>query len=440
MPLTDTIIRGPVGVTDRTSTFHPEDWRRKIKMLELRNAPMLTIMQSMGSESCTDYRYHWPVQPYATMRGTVTDVFVDAGLADAYTTGADGASVYLQMSIADAKQIIATDVLTVMRSDTKTQARVYVQSVHIGSATTTYVQGVLIGSDAVTLALAGSTLYFTITGNAQAEYSGLPNAIFREPVWFDNYTQQFAGSWDLSDREKKVAERVDPNVKERAKLQAYKEFLRKKELAYRFGKKAAKTGSNNKPITFTDGIVTALESMTDLGYDANNVWSYTTDEDYTGQTWINGGLQFLEEIAVEISTFGESPNKTVYASPLAVMHINRAIRDNAHYNIQSGINEFGINVHTLVFPGAQPWRIIEDAIFGENPAYQDCLLVTEKQLLKEKVFQPMQEINGNTESQDGHLWVSGEKGGYTCDTGLLYENLDAMAWITGIGTTNTDTD
>lgn len=437
MPLTDTIIRGPVGVEDRTSTFHPEDWRRKIKMIEMRNAPMLTIMQSMGSEPVTDYRYHWAVQPFATMRGTVTDVFTDSALADAYTSGVDGTVVYLQMSVADAQQIVPTDVLTVMRTDTKTQARVYVQSVSIAGATNTYVQGILIGTDAVTLALAGTTLYFTITGNAQAEYSVLPNSIFREPIWFDNYTQQFMGSWDLSNREKKVAERVDPKVRERAKMQAYKEFLRKKELAYRFGVKASKTGPNNKPITFTDGIVTAIENMVTLGYDAANVWNYVTDTNYSGQTFNQGGLQFIEEIGEEISRFGESPNKTVYGSSLAVMHINRAIRDNSYYNITSSTTDFGINVHRLTLPGAQPWTIIEDPIFSENPAYQDCLLVTEKQLLKEKVFQPMKEISGETEQNDGHLYISGEKGGWECDTGLMYENLDAFAWITGIGSTNT---
>lgn len=435
MPVSEIFKRGAVGIGEREADFHPDSWRRRIKKIELRVSPLTALMKTLRTEKTDSFRYHWPVQPHAAGRGSVTDVFTSASLApgDAYVSGGvAGTILYVQMTADDVRQVIATDVITVINSTTKAMRRCYVQSV-VEAGAESYCQVVLRETDTDN-ALAGATLTFTITGNAQAEFAPLPTALYGEPTWFVNQCQNFMESIELSNRELIERERVDPHIRKRARLQAFKRLMQKKEYTYLFGKYDVQNGPNGKPITFTEGLVTAIEDN-----EPGNVWDYktTTDFNAAGKTWLAGGLDFFDGVAEQISRKGEASHKTVFTGGLGVTLINQLIRSESTHHFMTGQTSYGLKIHQFITPN-QDWHIIEHPLFSENPEFRNSMLIFEKHLVGEKVLQPLKHISGADKDQNGFTYVSGIKEGWECDTGLIYENLEAMAWITNIGVTNTE--
>lgn len=434
MALSEDFKRGALGIGERSDDFHPDAWRRKIKQIELRVSPLTALMKSLRTEPTDSFRYHWPVQPHAAGRGTVVDVFTAASLdaGDAYSSGGvSGTILYLQMSAADAQQVIATDVFTVFNSTTKAMRRCYVNSVVIAGANS-YAAVTLRETDTDN-ALAGASQTFTITGNAQSEFSPLPTALYSEPTWFVNQVQNFMESIEISNRELKERERIDPHIRKRARLQAFKRLMQKKEYTYLLGKFDTQNGPNGKPITFTEGLITAIETN-----EPDNVWNFktTTDYDAAGRTWLAGGLDFFDGVAEKISRKGEASHKTCFTGGLGLVKISQLIRNASTHHFVTGQTSYGLKIHTFVTPN-QDWHIIEHPLFSDNPELRDSMLIFEKHLVGEKVLQPLKHIRGEDRDQNGFTYVSGIKEGWECDTGLIYENLEAMAWITNLGVDNT---
>ena len=436
MPMTENYLRDSVHIADRVANIHPEDWRRKLKIITMRKSPLLALMQGMGGEETTSRIYHWWQQPYASRRGVVTGIYLDSGLSAAYSSGGiSGQTLYIKMSEAHVKQCVATDKIVISNNDDNTFRQAYILAVVLDAANSYLAVRLLVADTGNKLAGASGYRFF-LGGNAQEEGAGLPTALYAEPVEFQNQAQIFMASAEASKSEIKEKERVSPGYWNRSIAQARARFNQFKELDYLFGVYGTVPGEKGKQVRMTRGIYNAINTN-----EPNNIFDYTSDDhdligtEFGGITWNAGAGSFLNRVMEFLSRKGEAGHKTAFTSSYAIMRINDALLSTSHYKMGVGESRYGVNIRILEST-SQQLRIVEHPLFTENPALQKSMLITEKHLMKEKTFRGTEFIEGDSRVKDGRTYESGKKAGFESENGLIYWNLEAQGWINNIGENN----
>jgi len=432
MALTETLIRGPVGYQDRDSSQYEEEYRRKIRAIRMRAAPLVALIENVPSETTDSVIYHWPVDPLPDDSGSIMDVYLDAACSSAYASGGVvGTALYIAVSQPNAKKAKATDVISVWNPTLRVWRRLYVTNAVYGDLLS-YIACSLREIDANN-ALAGTSLVFLITGNAQPDYAPLPAPIYGEPTWFDNQVQTWMEATEFSNRQLGQKDRADTNKRNRGKLQSLQRLKRRKQMNYLFGEyETLPDPAGGKNITFTRGFLSALKQ-----YAPANIFDFVTSTDVTpGALFTQEGLEWLENIALAVSKTGETDEKIVVTSDWVQKLINDAVQATSNYTITEGEKRWGINVSVLRMPG-QRWVLVEDQMFSKYAPLSNNMLIYERGCLKEKKF-----VNGalkfipDTDNQaGGKNYRSGVKEGWEETAGLLWENLDACAWVS-VGTQN----
>lgn len=439
MPVGQDFFRGAMGVDDRISDIHPEDWGRQeiYDQMPVGKAPMTAMLMSMGSQSTSSRRFHWWQQGFNNQRGSVTDVKLDAGFVNPYVSGGvAGDDLFIQMAQADIEKVNKGDILMVV-SSTNVFRSFQVDTVFIAGANS-FVGAELLEADTGN-ALAGTSLTFMLIGSAQPELSELPDAIFEEPTEYSNYAQIFMESIEISGTELAEMSRVTPDVLARAREKAFMRFRNKMEWNYIFGQFGTATGANGKTIWRTRGIRTAINENV-----SGNIVNYQTDStdpggsSIAGKSWLAGGMGFIETYMELLSRYSDAPTKKAYCGSQAWLALNQLVLDQGHYQIEQTTDEFGIRVlriHGLI----QTLDIIQHPLFTENPALRRSMLIVEPELLK---YRPMegrdvQFVAGADTNKDGWNWKDGIKEGWWAQAGLQYDNLDAMGWVDNLGLANT---
>lgn len=439
MPLILDINRGAMAVDDRVANIQPEDWRPAIfNQLPVGRAPMTAMLQSMGSTPTTSRIFHWWEQPFNAQRGDVTDVYNDQLLSDVYVSGgSDGDTLYLKMSAADATLCNVGDTLMVIDADNNLRQG-GISAVTLAGASS-YISWQLLEDD-TSNKLAGTSLTFILSGNAQPELSQLPDAIYQEPVEQSNFAQIFMESIEQSGTSEAEEERVTPLAKARMRAEGLMRLRNKMEWAFMFGVKKSNTGPNGKPRWYTRGIRTAISEN-----ESSNILNYKTDSttvgtstSIAGKSWLAGGMDWFEEILELLSRYSDNPVKKGYCGSLAWLALNRLVLDHGHYKIEEMEDAFGIRVlriHGLL----QTLDIIQHPLMTAEPAFRKSMLIIEPELLK---YRPQRTrdltfVDEGPKNMDGWVWVDGTKSGWFVQAGLQYDNLAAMAWLDNLGVTNT---
>lgn len=433
----ETILRGFVATSDRDSKLHPEAWRRKVyKILPVGDAPLTAFLQAMGSEPTPSRHMHWFEQQYPEQRGSVTDVYTDVALSSAYASGGVvGSALYLNMPEADAKQIVAGNMLTIFAPNTPgAMITCDVRNVSIGNDATTWVLVELLEADTNSI-LADATLTFAITGDARAEGSGLPAPTGRDPVELSNQTQIFmeAVSWTGTEREEE--QRIDGTYPQQQLWSGFNRFRLKMERALIFGQYATKQ-ENGKPKRFTRGFRAALAQ-----HAPNRFYNYKTDSDFSGQDWLVGGWSwFAEKILLETSELS-SGRKRLLCGDLLALAIEQLVEDRGLALLESRETSFGFRYKTIRGLTTEVDLIIHPD-FRRNAALKRSGMLIENRLLRlrpmrrrDVTFIPASQLKDK--EKNGWTWVDGDKAGWYCEAGLEYDNLAAMAWLDGAGLLNT---
>lgn len=431
MALTETLTRGILGIEDRGSNFHPDEWDSKLKTIRLRMAKksaLIAFMSGIPSEPAESHHFHWPVEEMATKYGTLTDVYDSAG--SSYSSGGvAGTQLQLVCAEATAKKALAGDTILVINRTTRARRHLVARSVVLnGSAS--YIAAELRETD-TSNALAGSSLVFICMGQVIGQTEGLPGSIYNEATWFDNYTEPFGESSEVTAREMKEADRIDPNIRMRKRKQALDAFYSKQGYSFMFGMMDKFKGPDGKDTTTTDGIVTMLAKN-----ESGNCFDWTSNATYSGQTFRQGGLKWMRTLAEQIGRKAQSNEKVVITSSWAINEINEAVAYEGSYQLAPMSTSFGLKVTKLVMP-SQDWIFVEDPLFTDFAEFRDCAFAYEPQLVQKKVLLPFEFIDDDFNKAGGKEYRKYIKEGYVEDCGLKAWNFEAMGWLTGIGATNT---
>jgi hypothetical protein len=415
MSLEEVINRGVVGINDRVSNMHPEDWTDSVIKEIQWQARMVAFIEA-NSKRTESQTYHWWEQGPLNQGGTITDVYTDAGLASAYASGGvSGTPLYIKMALADASKIREDHLLFMYDATGRLYRRAKVNSVTLNGASS-YAAVTLLETD-TSNALASASLTFVLS-NASAEKSTAPSLISRDPVQRTNYAQFIFDADGMTIMESLEKERATPKNKARAAKNLSLRFREAKQLNFILGKYFAENSTLGRWQT-TTGFIPAMET-----HEPDNVFDFKDDADITaGATWAQEGMDFLEKIAEITSRTGEAEKKVCFTSTLMLNRIQAAIRERSNYNIAHGADKYGLAVTHLTMTG-QDWELRADRTMSKYAMLRDLILVTEPQLLGQRVFKPMKThevpmIHANDPWQLEMTEISG----------FQWQNLEAMAVV-----------
>jgi hypothetical protein len=209
---------------------------------------------------------------------------------------------------------------------------------------------------------------------------------------------------------------------------------------------ATSTGANGKPEYSMMGIREFIKT-----YAAANVDDYTLNTDYTGKTWKQGGLDYLDSIMSNIFSWvpgnipgGGAPSlggetRIAMLGPGALRGFNAAIKADAasRYEIGSEQEAYGIKYQTLrsVF-GTLMFKV--HPLFNRETSLNYAMLIYEP---SQVIFRPFRDTQyyadpaetGETTSLRRKDAIEGE---YLTEGTLEYNNPDGMGYYTGIGQDN----
>lgn len=428
MPPVNTFKQGAVGTGDRVADFHPESWSPTVhKALPYNKFPMMTIMDAMmkGSGSIDSRFHHWPEEAYVPYFGDVLDVYTDV-LSTAYTSGGvEGTPLYVSVTSQEAAQIRSGDDILISNDSNDSLRVIRVNNVVVADDTSSYFTGTLAQTDTGNV-LAQTDLHWGLMSDAQAEGSELPTATSHDPQWFENVTQIIMESVEITGSEEKEKERISGNKWSRDKMNAFTRLKMKEEWANMFGVYKVGTGSNGKRKSHMRGAITAVREN-----ESGNIIDWRAASGYSG-SWLNSGLNWLEEVVNDASVYAESDSRTFFCGNGAWKGINDAVRDSGYFRLETRQNAFGIKIKTLVGLTHDLNVILSPTL--STRGFNNSGFLCDMQNIRKKVFRPLRYVKqGQRDSQGGYVFVDGRKEGWYQETTQEIVNTRAMRWLSGIG-------
>src|SRR5690554_3671236 len=308
-------IQGFRHTSNIVADGRPLNWRAGILLAYPNgNMPLTGLTSLMKSEVTDDPQFHWWEKKMQSRRVQLSADATDSDTTLAIVAGAFG---------------IKTD--DVLYSE-GTEERFLVSADPTADTGLTVVRG-FAGSTAAAITVASDNPYLTVIGSAYEEGSDAPTGVQFDPNKRYNYTQIFRNTFEVTRTAKKTRVRTGDQVKE-MKRECLEIHGVDMERAFIFGSRFEGT-RNGKPVRTTGGLLSQIDpgNKRDFG------------------TLYSGGID-MEDFEEEChSQFLEGANeKMAFCGNRAVLTVNQIVRKNSHFNIQTGIKEYGMNVMRFVTP------------------------------------------------------------------------------------------
>jgi len=236
---------GDFGTDER-----PKNFREMIMFRNPNGASPIFALTSRGKKRTTDDpEFSWWDEPNVNVRlqssashgSTETTINVDSTDPSASDAGAQwGLATHLKPG----------DLLRVEATETTTHNDEIVRVVQVLSATQFIVERGVAGSTAITIA---NDAFLTLMGSAYAEGTPAPQAVSRNPIKYNNYTQIFKDTYELTGTADETTYRTG-NAWSNDKKRKTFDHARGIEWAILYGQKFETTGTNGKPLRYMGGL------------------------------------------------------------------------------------------------------------------------------------------------------------------------------------------
>lgn len=424
-------LRGSASFgADGSLTRRPENWREMILMLYPNGqAPLTALTALMGSESTTDPIYHWFEKELPSQAATVTGVYSDA-LTTAWTAASktQGASVWVKMAEADAKNFKAGHIITVRAPASGVMAsnifQVLISAAPTLNGASSYVTGKLISATFTSLASASYTAG-QVGGSAYPEGDTSGVSIGYDPTEYSNYTQIFRNSLENTRTAAKTKLRTGDAV-----AQAKKETLElhsiEMERAFLFnGGKYVTTGSNGQPLRISAGVrgfITTnqvdFRAATSVG---STTWAASAADAQKNYNWLMDRLE-------ELFRYG-SQEKMAFCGSGVLLAIQKllAALSSTQVALSPQTMAYGFKVQELVTPFGSLMLKSHPLMTMDASTRNDCVVLDTKYLkyryVDDTKYKP--EIQAND--------LDGSKSEYITEAGLEVQFERSHGIINGLG-------
>lgn len=337
---------GMRGTGDWVTNQRPQNWRETILFLDPNgSAPLTAMLSMMANESTDDPHFHFWTEILPRQGGAVTNVFLDEGLSSAYISGGvEGDTVFVNVAEAVAAEFrIGHQAMLMDESFAGVDVNGEVTAVNRNGASS-YVALKLLEADDNAANDISDVDLIAVTGNINSEGAMVPDAIDEDPTEFENRTQIFRTSLDVTGTAKVTKLRTSPSAyadKKKARLKIHGIEIEKASI---FGVQTSGTGSNGKPKRTTDGIINFLRTNV-----PDNIVDATRDTDFTGKTWVEYGEDFLEK-QLEITFRWGSDEKVAFCGSQALLGVAKLAKAGGQINLTPQSTSYGIKTIEWVTP------------------------------------------------------------------------------------------
>lgn len=341
---------GQRGSNDWPTDQRPKNWRQTILWLYPNGKmPITSISSMLKSEKTDDPEFNWWTKSIASQKASVTGVYTDTGLTTAYVSGATaGTTLYFKMSLADIGHFrVGHQVL--LRVSTDLSADVVGKvTARTENGASSYLSVKLLEADDNSLLSTPKDLsdcdVIKVSGNINEEGAETPNSIAYDPTKYYNYTQIFRTPLSMTRTAMKTKLRTGDQYKQ-AKEEALMYHGIEMEWATITGIKTENVGTNGYPERTSQGIIPFIREN-----NSGNYMDYTLDSDYSGQSWLNGGDNWLLKIIEKLYRYDDGNGEYIgVLGSGALMEIEKLARNTAQIRIESGATiGYGVKVVKLV--------------------------------------------------------------------------------------------
>ena len=428
--MVDTYFVGLRGSTDNVTDERPESWRNGIlRLFPNGSAPLTALTALMPSEALPDPHFHWWTKTLTTQRSAVTNIFTNAGLSSAYTSGGVAGDVlYVNIPVAALSEFRAGhNVVLRDTSDLNVDCVGKILSVVSNGASSYLVVRLLEDDDNSSAGDLSDADAVLVMGNMNPEGGTRPEAISQAPTEFENVSQIFRNPLDLSRTRMRTVLRTADAYQE-AKRDALEQHSIEMEKAFLFGVLFNGTGDNGKPERATRGIISYAKEH-------GTVSDYPTDDpDSDGLTWLQGGVDWLERNLELIFRFGGTERLALCGSG-ALLGIQRLVRNLGAYNLTVREAAFGIMVVEWVTPFGTI-MLKTHPLFSYEATNRNAMLLIEPTNLRYRYIDDTTFLPDNTFMQGGGSGYDGKQEEYLTEGGLEVHFPSTMGWLTGFNTDN----
>lgn len=403
-------IQGLRHTANFVTNERPENWRQALLRLYPNGmAPLTALTSLMKSETTDDPVFHWWQKSLDDRRLKIGEALDNSETAididDTFKTAliAKAGDLFLIEATGEIVRVsadpAASNLLTVARGQAGTS----------GTAND--------------VTVAGTNYYMVLIGSAYEEGSLAPTGVNYDPTERYNYTQIFRNTLEMTRTASKTRLRTPDAVKE-AKRECLELHSIDIERAFWFGKRHSTT-LNGKPLRFTAGI----EAQIAAGAPGNIIAA--PGNGLIDADWVEENL----EIAFR---FGSS-EKVAFGSNVGLMALNQIARKNSHYQITSGVKEYGMNVSRLISP-------FGELVYKTHPLFNqmrgavntsgDPFLTKANNIyvldMGEFIYRHFSGDDMRYEKDLTAVGLDGQKSGYITEAGVELHHPEAHVVFTGV--------
>lgn len=407
----------------------------------IQNAPKITVAAG------TPYR--WAEMTEEKQTGVATSVIVDSTGSAYAGSGTEGTVLRLGVTAAQTQRLVKNNVITGVNPDSMRSCSAIVTAiVENGASSIIYVK--LIQNDVGSAFLkTTSDISWFVSGDAQREFSGAPDAMYSTPDRFENYPQISMVSDEMSGTEMERMFRTD-SMEAQDRVRRMLERLKRMVARGMWHGVRLRTQEGKWERMFSGGIRWALETYeqdTVLANTSSRIINFETrgavngeDVPWKGMDWDLGCMPFLDWVG-ETLLASEDDTIDVICGPGAFTKINAVLRAEGYIELETEQSKFGFRVTTLI-GFHRNFRLMVDPDFHRIKEYNYSAWFGEIGLLRQALVKNRNlHIVGDLQGQDhaednGFTFVDGKKVAAWLEHGYRWNNLKGMLWVDRIGFDN----
>ncbi len=426
---------GMRGTGDWVTNQRPENWRQEILYLYPNgDAPLTAMLSMMGNESTDDPHYHWWTENVGSVGGDVAGVFTLPDLSAAYVTGGvTGQTLYITCTAALALQMRGGHQLLLRdASDYRVDvnAKIVADPFINGAASMLTVELLEADDNA---GVGGNDLSdcdtLLVIGNINAEGAEMTTAIHRDPTEYDNYTQIFRNSLDVTRTAMKTKLRTGDDY-QRMKRDTLESHSVEMEQSSFFSIPSVNVGTNGKPERTTQGILSFVRQFA-----AQNIDDFSLNATYAGQTWLAGGELWMDTFLEQLFRFG-SNEKMVFAGSGAILGINRLAKASGQIQLVPTDVSYGLKVKHWLTPFGDLF-VKTHPLFSFQATTRNMMVIMDPKNMRMRFIDDTMFIGDGMERQNtGHNRLDGKKEEYLTEMGYEFHHPLTFGIMNNVGVDN----
>jgi hypothetical protein len=385
----------------------PTNFREMILWRNTRgSAPIFALSSKANKEASTDPIYNWWDEAVGIKR-------LQLGAAVATTdtvftvVGSDPTSDTPTAVFGSALHLVPGDLLMWEPNNpaSYTGFGEIIEVVQVLSATTFVAKRGACGTTIATMAYSGAGTgdFLLNMGRAFAEGTSAPKSVTNNPVGYQNYTQIWKTSYEMTENAALTHVRTG-DTRSNDKLRRSKDHAQAIELNMIFGQKSVTVGENNQPKRTTGGILSFLPKS-NADDTVNRVINFTS------AVTIPKFLDAISRVFQYESPGGDE--RMVFCGNKALNEINKVIMGSGEIAWGPTIEQWGLNVTEMRFPQGTLF-FKRHPLFNMHAALSACMLVVDFSAIRWR-------------------YVKGRDGVFKDDVQLKDEDLHRGFWLTDGG-------